>query len=319
MPEEVITHEVNFTDLFPRHWIDGEGRTSVLQSVYSCYFFNPGRLNPPYLSGLIGDVFYFVLNLSEGLTFQALTHQFNVVDDVPQLGIHIDRGTTATGTHIMFFTPYQEGGPVSEPEAFSKIESARGLVSALEGMNSCYGHVFTQILEIPSGTINASSPAILVPQSLPRPFIGGQRVNDVATALVGLDDSLKTRIQLALRWFDKADRDTDPIDSFLKSWFAIEVIGMPDTTNIRPLVEMLGVIYEMPYATAVTHFRVGRIADLRSDIVHNGAVRSIHQQLHRYVQAIFVDVLFHLTGIPTERRTEAVLQDVAFAHADWRP
>lgn len=158
-----------------------------------------------------------------------------------------------------------------------------------------------------------------VPQSFPQPFTKPTRVNDVAGAIAGLDDGIKNQVMLALRWFDKADRETDPLDAFLKSWFALEVIGMPDTANVKPIVESLAEIYDISYEDARDMFQVGHIAGLRDDIVHDGAVRAIHQQLHSFVQAVFVDLLFHLTGQSSEKRADGVLKDSTFKHQDWRP
>src|SRR5216684_338281 len=50
------------------------------------------------------------------------------------------------------------------------------------------------------------------------------------------------RVLLSLRWFEQALFDHG-IDAFLKYWIAVETVGMPDTSNIRPLIESLAVAY----------------------------------------------------------------------------
>lgn len=319
MPEQAEPQHLNLADLLPAEWFDGTGTTSVMQVVYSCNFFRPRQIGQDYLSGDIANVHYLVLDLAQGMPFHRVATIVDVVETVPQLRVDVQPAQTPSGTHIMFFTPYHADGDVTEAEALARIESARGLVSAVEGLNANYSHIFTRVLELPSGTQSSAGPVIAVPHTMPVPFVSGDRVGRIADALPSLDPSLQTRLLLGLRWFDKADRETDPVDAFLKSWFAVEVIGMPDTTNIRPVVEKLAAIYALSYQDAVTRFQIGRVQSLRADIVHNGLVRPIHQQLHRYVQAVFVDVLFHLTGQPSERRTEAVLQDATFAYPTWRP
>ena len=92
---------------------------------------------------------------------------------------------------------------------------------------------------------------------------------------------------------------------------------MPDTTDIRPINIALARIYGLSRDEVTTRFKIGRIFGLRSDIVHNGQVRSIHQQLQRYIQAVYVDILFDLLGQASERRAEAVLDDATFNHAAW--
>ncbi|MBO6727342.1 MAG: hypothetical protein JJ911_16915 [Rhizobiaceae bacterium] len=314
-----VKTNVPLADLLPNDWFDNEGETRVLQVAYTCNFFRPADINQPYLTGQIDDVCYVVFDLAEGMEFLSIENVIKVIDKIPQVHVKVDKATTQAATHIMFFALYREDGETTEAEALGKIESARGLVSAVEGLNSNYEHVFTRELNLPSGQESAPGPVVKVPHTYPVPFVHGDRVNSIASSLEELDDPLRRRILLGLRWFDKADREIDSLDAFLKSWFALEVVAMPDTTNIRPMVESLASIYGMPYRDAVAHFQIGRIQNLRADIVHNGAVRPIHYMLHNYIQAVFVDILFFLASQVSERRAEAVLQDTTFDQATWRP
>lgn len=319
MPDNPTTIQMNFMDVLPESWRGSDGSVRVLQSVYQCLLFAPKDIGATYLTGAVDDVIYIVADLLSELKFHTAVNTVRMVDGQPRIEFHISEGATSKGTHIVFFTRCDDPSGVHEAQALSKIEAAAGLIGALEGHNATYAHVFTQFLELPDGQMSGAGPSVLNPASLPRPFQNGDRVNKTAYALDTLDAHLKARMLLALRWLDKAQRETDGLDGFLKSWFALETLAMPDDTDVRPVVEMLATIYGKGYQDARDHFAVGRIQGLRSGIVHKGIIRGIHQQLTKYVQALVVDVLLHMTGQPTERRAEEILRDPTFPHASWRP
>ena len=312
------TKTISIESLLPKKWVGDDGKMGVMQSVYACLSFSPTRLNRPYLLGMIDEVCYVVLE-SELPYTKAVLEFKGPSATTPLFEIKIEQKRTPRSTYILFFTKYREGGIINESVALSKMESARGLINSLEGHNATYLHMYDQILLIPNGIVAAFSPVIINPRSFPQPFQNIGRVPAVSAGLSGLEFNLRSKVLLALRWFDKADRETAPIDAFLNIWFALEVLAMPDTANIKPLNTILAKIYGKSYEDAVAFFKIGRLAGLRADIVHNGAMRSIHQQLTNYMRAIFVDVLFYITNQASEHRAEAVLSDSAFPLQNWLP
>jgi len=49
----------------------------------------------------------------------------------------------------------------------------------------------------------------------------------------------KRRLRLASQWFWLAIHERDPVNQYLALWFVAEVLAMPDTTDIRPVRELL--------------------------------------------------------------------------------
>lgn len=96
------------------------------------------------------------------------------------------------------------------------------------------------------------------------------------------------------------------MDAYLKNWFALETLGMPDTSDVRPLNDSLARAYAIPLKEAESRFAVGRLFGLRSRIVHDGQIVPIHARLLDYIAAIFVDVLFERLNVAAERRAELV-------------
>jgi hypothetical protein len=94
---------------------------------------------------------------------------------------------------------------------------------------------------------------------------------------------------------------------------------MPDSTDIKPLVTRLAQIYKLEPQKAKEYFGVGRILGLRSNIVHNGHITGIHQQLIDYLKAIFNDTLLDICCLPNNKRTKQILEDSTFNKLDWLP
>lgn len=56
---------------------------------------------------------------------------------------------------------------------------------------------------------------------------------------IGRARSERERFGLACEWCWSAIHAGEPVMQFLSMWFAVEVVAMPDTTNVRPVRERL--------------------------------------------------------------------------------
>ena len=119
-------------------------------------------------------------------------------------------------------------------------------------------------------------------------------------------------MQLSLRWFELALYSKGDVDGFLRYWFAIETLGMPNATDIRPLNESLARTYGISFEDARKRFSIGRLFGMRSRIVHNGQIIPIHQNLSKYVEAPYVDILYEHLGLTSEQRAAGVLNTAGF-------
>jgi hypothetical protein len=305
--------EIRAIDLLPKEWIGPDGTCRVLTSVYQCLFFKP---KDGLLTGLIEDVVYLALELPKGLPYTIFSLRWAANGDAAHAIGNTFGTETQPGSHLILFTRCPEGA--DEEPIHARIETALGLIVATEGKNAALVHFFDQIQTLPTELAQMISPSELSPATFPRPFEQQSRLPSVAEKLAQLDPDEKPRFFLALRWFEKAERENDSLDSFLKAWFALEILAMPDT-NVRPVTATLATIYGLTFEQSRDHFLMGRVYGRRCDIVHNGSTQPIHYLLQKYVRAVFVDILFHLLGFPTERRTEAVLLDQGAPHSAWRP
>ena len=136
-------------------------------------------------------------------------------------------------------------------------------------------------------------------------------VNDASTALDGRDAVLQARVRLALHWFHQALHD-DTQDEFIKLWVAVEALAMPDTTNVKPVNEILALSHGTTTEDAAKRFGVGKLQGLRSRILHKGEQLAIHADLTNYVRALFTDILLEVLGLPAQHRADAYMQAPAF-------
>ena len=138
-----------------------------------------------------------------------------------------------------------------------------------------------------------------------------QFIADAHALLVDMPETDRNRLSLALRWINAAIRDRR-VDAFIKYWLAIETLGMPDDTNIRPISETLARVYNISYAEARDRFLVGRLYGRRSRIVHEEDLTPVDAQVLIYLFAIFMDLLRAELGIQPSYRAGRVLENPDF-------
>jgi Apea-like HEPN len=150
---------------------------------------------------------------------------------------------------------------------------------------------------------------VVNPFSLPAPSISDGSLSLIEAAnkmILSLEELKQNKALLSLRWFEQSQFELSGIDKFLKSWIAVETIGMPDTSNIRPLIESLAQAYGETSEEIKKKYKIGRLLDLRSRIVHDGLIFPIHSSLSTYVEALYVDALYIFLGLKSERRLERI-------------
>lgn len=211
------------------------------------------------------------------------------------------------GDHFALATPEDD-----EKLSRERLSSAAGFLAAFGGRALLH----EMLLEV---SVTESSESFLSPEFV-APLIGGvprvdspylRFIEDSSVRLDALNEQTRNRVRLALRWFDMAVRD-EGVDAFLKHWLALETLAMPDTTNIRPLEELLASHYGIGYADARERFNVRRLFGMRSDIVHNGDLRHPDVRLLVYVQALFMDALRATLGVAPAYRAARLLESDDF-------
>lgn len=307
MPEEL-----NIKDILPNNWFSAKGEADIYVSVYHCLSDYLKETGKPYV---VGEIFYSkYLLINTSLEYDKIDLFFKeIINDIPQFVSNINTIKTEQNVLLLFFLPYTSA---TEADTIQKLQSARGLLSITEGKNTNYWHVTDYILNFPSLQRSSISGSIRMPVAK-KAFYKEIIVDEVSKRVENLEEKISNQIRLASRWIDSAEHETQPIDEFLKLWFAIEVVSMPDTTNIRPLADRMAKIYDITSNEAKENFYLGRLFGLRSNIVHEGLQPVIHMQLTSFLRAIFYDLLMDTCNLPSKHLSKAVLNDNIYPLNIW--
>ena len=219
---------------------------------------------------------------------------------------------TPKGIYTLFVIPFDKGTtPGNEAATRAKVSAYLGLLTAFQGRNLTHHRIFESIFLFPDDKVSNFSPVVENPFSFPPPSVSDTALKTIELAnknMFSLDELKRNRVLLSLRWFEQALFEQGGVDAFLKFWIAVETIGMPDTTNIKPLVESIAVAYGETSEDIKSRYRIGRLFDLRSRIVHNGLIMPIHNRLLKYLEALYADTLYSFLRIPSERRLEQLVK-----------
>jgi hypothetical protein len=88
-----------------------------------------------------------------------------------------------------------------------------------------------------------------------------------------LSDEEKRQLRLGCQWYWLAIHERDPVNQYLSLWFVIEVLAMPDTTDIRSVRELLAA--NVGGSEEEWRNFVGRHFGRRSELVHGTAPRIV--------------------------------------------
>jgi hypothetical protein len=231
-------------------------------------------------------------------------------------GLKYENTHSPRNAWLLIFQPYIiDGHKHPEPEYLVKRKagSMAGLYAAINGFNMAYERVF-DFSSTMTGLSSCASPSFINPRAFPSPDLSQERLRAIHNAgkvIDKLEASVKRKVELALSWFEAGLRSTR-LDSFIKYWVAIETIGMPDSSDVKPLNELLAKAYDLPVTKVSAKLGIGRIQNLRSRILHDGEDLTIHQDLSRYMEAIFLDTLLSSLGLPPTRYPLSIVENENF-------
>ena len=221
----------------------------------------------------------------------------------PALGGSMEIRDTPVGVWLIAVAPI-EGG--DEQSAKNSILSATGLVSAWGGRNATYEKYFDFFCECSVDRTSVCSPIILNPAALRSPdFCTVMELDALSDGIFKLSFDDRSRIELALRWFADSFHRFD-VDALLSLWVALEVLTMSGT-NVKDTNNVLSRAYCISVARASERFLLGRLHGYRSKIVHDGGKGPVHHLLLDYLEAVFVDCLYHSLGQVVPKRAYKLL------------
>lgn len=235
--------------------------------------------------------------------------------------------STGDSTLLLLLTPSltqnRVDGDVSPNVPYVVTESlmlARAAIVATMGRNAAFEQLFEceVLIEEHASALNLEGRGRDYPNDYGRPNLTGthaelserfvERVED-------LDERLRNRVKLALRWFVRAQRHPAPegelkIDTFLNYWVAFEALTMPNE-KVRSASKKLAAIHGLTEDEAKNLFPVGHMKGLRSRILHFGELYPLNEGLLTLLEDMFLDVLLHTLGLLDAPRTVRYLKESA--------
>lgn len=306
--------KIKMTDIVPTVWFSDRTNSSVWISAFRSVGGSISELSKGVVFDLIGARAFALQGQLSYLDTTGMQWEWND-QGIPVCNAEVKNVKTPFGSYLVIMTPYKiDGVDGKESEVKRIISSSAGLVASFSGRNSVYEKIFDNVLELGKGNLSGFGPVFVNPKTSPPPDFSENRLSLIGKGIAQyytLDLSIRNRISLALHWYAEALNDQGR-DAFLKAWIALEVLSMPDSTNIRKINESLARAYSIPYDEIVSRYCVGLIFGLRSRIVHDGDLIPIHYLIEEYTMAIFVDVLFDILNIASDRKTEAILSKPDF-------
>jgi len=201
--------------------------------------------------------------------------------------------TSPDGIYMVIITPNDAG-------AIERVQVAAPLAAATLGGSVIYRELYTNILSTIGAGTQIRGPVFVPPKNFPPPSLDPGSVQHYKDSYDAIGNSPdRARIELSLRWFEEAHHAFNE-DALLRYWLAIETLAMPDT-NVRPANELLARAYGLSVDDIRTQFDLGRLQNLRSNIVHQGFRPVLDPRLINFVSAVYSDLLDATLGLPCRR------------------
>jgi len=194
-----------------------------------------------------------------------------------------------------------------EAKAKRLLDSVAGMLVATLSPNMTYMRLFEHGEFVKEGRSLVPSEVIRNPAAYRNPDLTQGRLARALEATMKAPESLQNRVFLSARWLAEGVEENLGVDAFLKLWIAIEALALESTTKTKPLVVLLAAAYGKDQPWVNSNFKIDRLAQHRSNVVHNGAMPTIRGDTVRFLVALYEDALAAKLGLPFERRAEAFI------------
>jgi hypothetical protein len=91
-------------------------------------------------------------------------------------------------------------------------------------------------------------------------------------------------------------------------WFALDVLAMPRSGRLVALERRLAEIYKLDLKRVRDKFRLGRLLDIRDDIVHEGHQPTVYIHALDYLGAVYWDLLLDTLQLTPRQAARTFLE-----------
>ena len=309
----------NVFDYIPTSW-EEEKVERVWQTAYQMNNVNDSHLAKGIVSFGLSDVQAIIIRgaLSYHKIIGTADFLKNGENRELKLNQNIKEEKTPNGYYLLLITPEKINGvEIKENVIKEKIANSLSILRAINGRNMAHKNIFEQVISLKNNEIVLYSPIIQNLHWFKSPNLSEEYIKlftSVSETIDKISVEEQKKILLSLRWFN-ASLNESGVDALIKIWIALETIGMPNTTNIKPLNERLEKIYCIGLEEVQSQFKIGRIFGLRSKIVHNGYAKPVSSLITEYLEDVYVDIFFDYIGQASEYRAATRLENELYKNA----
>ncbi|OGA49710.1 MAG: hypothetical protein A3F74_19225 [Betaproteobacteria bacterium RIFCSPLOWO2_12_FULL_62_58] len=172
------------------------------------------------------------------------------------------------------------------------------------GMNFVFHIAREAIVDIPGGNMTTPSRLIPAPQPSDGPSLGREHrelLQELLAALAGKSGELADRVLFSLELFERAAQQLSGA-KFFYYWIGIEVLC--GSYGMQSILSRLEKAYGTKRAYVQNDLGFTQVWRMRTELFHHGQQHDMPQDVERYVQAMFMDLVrFHL-DLPCRRHME---------------
>ncbi len=153
------------------------------------------------------------------------------------------------------------------------------------------------------------TPIVKLPQPFDGPFLNNDNFGELQEILDALQDQslqISNRICLALELFEHGAQETSN-SKFFYYWSAIEVLC--DTHRTARILGKLANAYAATRGHVQNELGFDLVKLMRTDLFHRGISHDVPQDVERYIQAMFIDLLRLELSLACRRQMEYQIRE----------
>lgn len=312
MPEH-ITHSEFIETVASQEWFEKNNYSEVLLRYYSFPAHDGKEID--FMPQLGKDIIFlgepYRLCICDIADQHYFSFSYRYVSSVtgPQLITEKIPRKLPNSTYVLASTPIrtsfaQEG---FDPD-IERMNQFIGLLRMISGNALFKELVREEVLAYPTNNLRAVSPILSLPAPVEGPFLRSehwidiQKIMDVSSSLPA---DIKQRLTLSLNLFEQASNHIATSKLFLY-WVAIEVLcGTNKTSKIK---KKLCQAYKKDMSYIQNQLGLEKLIHMRQELFHQGKPHDLPQDVERYIQLVFFELVREVLSLPCVHAIEEFLK-----------
>lgn len=310
VPDPVRKH-INLAEFAPPGWFADRSKSSFWLRIYTILGIPHSELFS-LVQGLPNTLAYEgEIQLTCGLMSGLLVPDFKVdlvasEDGHPSVRYEINQKALEDATYFFLARPYKiDGVPGVEFKTKEALDQLSAVIRGHLGLNFLRDIVFEGEVNATDGNFSVAGGILRMPQHAEGPYLAPQNwtdVSEIISAVSRLNDPLRRRIQLSLRFFYRSF-EFDLF--FFNFWTALEVLCDGTAPKIRSVLQRA---YQLARQHDVdSAFGFATLSRMRHDLMHKGVQPRLNVDCERYLQLVYLDALRHVLALPPRHHAIGML------------